>query len=235
MANVTDAIGTFTFNSDFYKENQDLIDAYFHNAKLGMNYGIFSLVNNHDGSFNFEANGRWSMQNTLKWCLTPLDSESQPIFDELFNKLRNRNQIIMFDYNDYDPAMGWREHQMVAISPALQPKPKENYFFDINSETTEDLPTDEFSLIDDNVEDGINIKDANDTAYPIIHSIIIKLVTYLNNDKAKQDYKIKDVEDKFFDYINHDPHYRGGFLEEHYDNNDNLKDWYDEEFSKLFK
>lgn len=48
-------------------------------------------------------------------------------------------------------------------------------------------------------------------------------------------HKIKDVEDKFFNYINHDPHYLGGFLEEHYDNDDNLKDWYDEEFNKLFK
>lgn len=235
MANITDAQGKFTFNSDFYKANQNLIDSYFHNAKLGTYYGIFSLVNNHDGSFNFEANGRWSMQNTLKWCLTPLDSESQPIFDNLFDKLRNHNQIIMFDYEDYDPAMDWREHQMIAITPALCTKPEENYFFDIINTTTEDLPTDEFSLINDNVEDGINVKDANDTTYPIIHNIIIKLVTYLDSDKTKQNYKIKDVKDKFFDYINHDPHYLGGFLEEHYDDNDNLKDWYNEEFSKLFK
>lgn len=235
MANITDAMGTFTFDSNFYKENKDLIDIYFQNAILGRQYGIFSITNNYNGVFSFQANGRWSMQNTLKWCLTPLNAPSKLLFNQLFNKLKKQNQTITFDYSDYDPAMNWREHDTTIIAPATSPKPKEDYYFDIISINTEDLPTDEFSLLDSGLEDGINVKDANDTTYPVIHDIIIKLVIFLNNDPHKQNYKIKTVEDKFFDYINNNPDYQGAFLNMHYDDDDNLKDWYDDEFSKLFK
>lgn len=47
-------------------------------------------------------------------------------------------------------------------------------------------------------------------------------------------YKISDVKTKFNNYINHNPQYNGAFLETHYEDPDDLKYWYNTEFSKKF-
>ena len=95
MANCTDARGEFSFEDDFYKQNQELIENYFNKAKLNAAYGITNVFTNHDGSFRFEAIGRWSMDNILPWCLA-VDTKSNlfPVFNTLFDKLNKAKSCV---------------------------------------------------------------------------------------------------------------------------------------------
>ena len=98
----------------------------------------------------------------------------------------------------------------------------------------EDLPTDEETLLDDCVEPGIYINANDRRTARIWHNIIINLVQFVNQDQHKQMYKISDVKTKFNNYINNNPQYNGAFLETHYEDPDDLKYWYNTEFSKQF-
>lgn len=234
MANITDAFGEFVFDEDFYNENRQLINNYFTKAKLGQYYGIYQVHNNGDGTFTFNANGRWSMSNTLSWCLTPVNADAKALFDEFFNALTKARETISFDYTDYNPAMVWYKHIHAVIAPRKTPNDKTSEYFDIVQIEEEDLPTDEETLLDDAVEPGIYINANDRRTARIWHSIIINLTQFVNQDQHKQMYKISDVKTKFDNYINNNPQYNGAFLETHYEDPDDLKYWYNTEFSKQF-
>lgn len=242
MANVSDANGVFNFDEDFYKKNKALIDSYFESATLNSAYGITEAYGNGNGDFDFYADGRWSMENILPWALSPVNRDSKlarPVgqiktvgeaYDQLFTLLSKENQAVEFDYEDYESGNMFRVHQTATIMPAV--KPTEDNQFDVVSISSEDLPIDEASLITNDLEEGVLIDDEHD--YPTIHDIIIKFVTFLNNDPNKKDYQIKPVREKFLNFIKNDPDYNGGFMLEHYDDDDELRDWFDDNLANEF-
>ena len=221
MANCTDAHGEFSFEDDFYKQNQELIENYFNKAKLSAAYGITNVFTNHDGSFRFEAIGRWSIDNILPWCLA-VDTKSNlfPIFNTLFDKLSKAQSCVEFEYEDYDPGMEWR----VAKTATLYPKSKTNYddYFDFQIDSSCDLPMDDYSLIVDNVEDGLDLKNANDSTVDVLD----KTVSTPIKKELGINYSIDNISQKIIDFVNSHKEYNGGLLLSRVEDPIEAVDWY---------
>lgn len=126
MANISSAYGTFKFDKDFYHQHHLLIDDYLDNTELAAAYGIHIDSHDEQGEFNFNADGRWSMENTLPWCLTPVDfngnrdTDSGDIqrFKRFFDLLKESGTCIRFNYYDYESGMCFLVKQAAVLVPS---------------------------------------------------------------------------------------------------------------------
>lgn len=237
MANSTEVKGTFEFNGDFYKKEHTIIDKYFEKAKLCVDYGIEYIENNLDGSFDFEAIGRWSMENILPWCFKPFNGDKQfnekhtieDAYEYLLKQMKAENTSVSFFYTDYDSGMNWRKEVDAMITPTQ--KREENHDFDVTINSEDELGTDERSLIEDDTEEGILIEDIEPKD---LHDIAVNLAIFVNNDPECNPVKIMDMKKRFIDYITNEPAYNGGFYAYHFDTKDDLYDWYELDFRNQF-
>lgn len=236
MANCTDAQGTFTFNTDFYNKHETLLEDYFNidNTIFAATYGITDLYSEGDGSFQFAATGRWSMENILSWCLMPINDNQQNSkaykqYQQILDFMRKENAKIDFDYTDY--GIEWRIAQK-AVLCANSDQTKNQLI--VKSIDTKDLPMDEYSLISADLEDGIDVIDLNDSSDEELTKDIIKpLMPILQ--KHGINLTLDQATNKVINYVNNNKQYQGGIIYTHYADQICLNDWYKDDLYKAFE
>lgn len=217
MANITEVTGTFTFNKDFYEKHKDLIEKYLDYAILNAAYGITAVNSHGDGEFDFDADGRWSMEDILDWCLSPQNSKEKvddttvkDMYRKLITAMRKENAQIDFDYTDYDPGNFFiKEHDIVSA--------KDTDKFDKNDEDLEheqvdqeDLGTDDKSLIEHDQEEGIIVDNTDKYTQNVIDDIIDELTKYIQITTGNKVNK-PILRNKFIDFVDHSEPLNGGF------------------------
>ena len=165
MANCSSTNGTFTFDKDFYNQNKQLINDYFDKAKLDGCYGIEILGANDEGSFDFDGTGRWSMEYSLPWVLspaciekknpTPAEQEQIKLFWELLDKMIKADTKVEFEYDDEESGAAFYVHQNAVVVANKDRKEDDvSNFFKIKSCKTENLGYNEYNLINNDYEEG---------------------------------------------------------------------------------
>lgn len=244
MANCTEVNGEFCFHDDFYQKHAKLIENYFAKAKLISAYGIDYLESHHNGNFDFTAIGRWSMESDLHWVFEPVNGKDkmdngqtvQEAFKELWDTMDKENACVEFEYTDYDSGMATKQSVEATIMVAA--KPEKDNMFDVTDYEAEDMDTDEYSLIVDGDEEGIDAQDLSDSDFDEFEDKIARPVLEMlekdNIEPKDGEYTIDDVDDKILDYVRGNEYYNGGILLSHFDDEDLLKVWYEEELKRLF-
>ena len=235
MANVTTAQGTFSFDENFYHTYQDFLEDYFDNTNLSAEYGITDVNSQGNGTFAFYADGRWSMANILSWCLMPVYSKPNTAFakyTKLLDYLRESKTSIKFDYTDYDPGMQWRVHEQATLYPNSDTTKNRMVIKDF---TSQDLPIDDYSLIQADLEDGLDVIDLNDTSEPIFRDCIVEPIMPILQ-KHGINLTPDQVENKISNYVNSNDQYKGGIVFYRYEDGDPdaLNDWYDYDLHNAF-
>lgn len=218
MANISSANGTFEFDKDFYKANKELIEKYFDKAVLGAEYGINFVESTQSPVFSFEASGRWSMQNSLPWVLTPVclenkevdetEQEQVDLFEELFKRLAESNTEIKFDYDDEESGCQFYVHDIATLAPNKdwQQDPSQDCFT-ITNYQSQDLGFNDKNLVTEGYEGGYDLDSERDIEY-------LKQ-DYLNDwyqqqsNEFKADNSLEDAIRALKDFVNSNPDYNG--------------------------
>lgn len=244
MANCTEVRGTFEFHDDFYQKHANIIEDYFKKAKLVSAYGITRLKSHKNGSFNFEAIGRWSMETDLHWVFEPVNGQDEmnngqtveEAFKELWSAMDTERACVEFEYTDYDSGTRTKQYVEATIMTAIEPE--KDAMFDVTDYEASDMDTDEHSLIEAGDEEGIDAQKLNDSNFDKFEEkIVVPILEMLERDDIEPNdtvYTMDDVEDKILKYVRNNKSYNGGILYEHYADNDELKYWYDTELKRLF-
>lgn len=230
MANMSSANGTFEFDKDFYRDNQKLIEKYFQKAVLGGFYGIDIVESTNSPIFKFTASGRWSMQNTLPWALTPvcfskeelnnIEQEQVDLFEALYKQLIESGTRIKFEYNDEESGVGFLVHDTATVVPneAWQQDKGQDCFL-VKDYQSKDLGFNDKNVIVKDYEDGYDMGNEEDVEY-------LKQ-DYLNDwyqqqdDNFKAEHSLEDVIEALKDLANKDTDYNGAFCWWRFDNDCN--------------
>lgn len=224
MANATEVEGTFSFDEDFYKKNSKIIERYFDNAYLAGDYGIDDVNSNGDGSFDFDAIGRWSMEDILEWCLSPqnrlaIDHDKSVIdmYKDLLSAMRKADATVTFDYTDYDSGNFYvKETDVIRARKEAKLTPNGCDFVKVSS-NCEDLDMDDKTLIDNELEDGIIVDDKERYVQETIDEIVKELKEYIE-DKTGQTISASHLRHDFIDYVDKSDTLNGGFQQMRIDN-----------------
>lgn len=106
MANISNAVGTITFDDGFYASNKHLIDQALADIVTandgGAHYGFMSFEHIRDGEFNFDGIGRWTFDHTLYNMLKPSwwAEDVTPAMKWLYDALRLSDQEIEISFTD---------------------------------------------------------------------------------------------------------------------------------------
>lgn len=227
MANCTDVEGTFDFQPNFYKAHEELIESYFNGVTLSAEYGIEDVDSLGNGQFSFYATGRWSMENILPWCLSPVDSDKScdEKFAKLFKALReSKDNRIEFKYTDYDPG-NFRVSQTATIIPDTLKA--NNKLFLVKNLESHDLPMDECSLINADLEDGL-FMDIPDHVKALKQDVL-DYWKQLSVSQQKQ-HSVEDLCQVLINFVNSDDDYNGGIFYWKLEDFDELKAIFNDAF-----
>lgn len=217
MANLTQVAGTFNFDKDFYQKNKALIDKYFGYATLNADYGIADVNNEENGTFDFYANGRWSMENILDWCFAPQNGEEivdDKTINELYRKLvtamRKAHAEVLFDYTDYDSGNFFIKESDIVTAKNTDTFDKNGEDFDHQQVDQEDLGMDDKSLIENDQEEGIIVDNTDQYTQNVINDIIDVLTKYIELTTGNKVNK-PTLRNKFIDFVDRNEPLNGGF------------------------
>lgn len=226
MANCSSVNGSFSFGKDFYKENKQLIENYFSKAVLDACYGIQILNSNGNGSFDFDGTGRWSMEYSLPWVLspacieeknpTPAEQEQIELFWELLDKMIKADAEVELEYEDEESGAAFYVRQdAVVIANKDRKKDDVSNLFKIKSCKTEDLDYNEYNLISNDYEDGY-FMDSDDSIEALKND-------FLNDwyadqpEEYRQEHSLDEIVDALKKLAKDDSDYNGAIEEWHFD------------------
>lgn len=221
MANVSSAEGSFTFDEKFYKDHKELLDKYFDECDFMGAYGI--EIMGHDGaSVDFSGAGRWSMEDSLPWCLSPAciadnpdvlnehDKQMIKMYHQWLHALRESGTSIEFEYEDEEEGTQFFVHQ----EGTLWPKAHDNtdgIDFDVDGMVTEDLGFNDGNLINHDFECGYDMGDGEDIKFLKEND----LGDWYKQQPAdfRQKHSLDAVANALVELAFNDSDYNGGYLE----------------------
>lgn len=168
MANISDAVGTISFDPDFYQKHKNIIDAFIqemiNSNGLIAEYGIM-LNSQTEEEIEFTGSGRWSLSNILPAILVPIsyyDQQKVQSFEDFYDLMKKTKATIEIEYQDYEAGAEFLIHEIAILK--VNPTPtKENIsnceLFNAEVTTSDSYDYNDNNKIDLGFEEGYLLND----------------------------------------------------------------------------
>jgi hypothetical protein len=217
MANISDAVGTISFDPDFYQQQKSIIDNFMQEMMktddLISEYGIM-LTNQTNEEFTFTGSGRWSLSNIIESLLVPIafyEQKQSKAFEDFYQLLQNTQSPIEIEYKDYECGCELLTHEIVSLTARrkLTKEQTENgRLFDSNEKLSDPYDYNDYKKIELDFEEGYLLDDPHQKSEFLKQELH---PWYEEQDEEFQNnHQYSTLKNEILKYIKHDSDLKNG-------------------------